>query len=145
MKYWINVVSKDHVERGKKGGFTQANHGAPHNLKRLANGDWIVFYSSKVSFENGEKLQKFTAIGFITDDKPYQAVMTPNFHPWRRNMKFIECDEVLIHPLIEELSFIKDKKKWGYPFRRGMFEISENDFKIISNTMGVNINSVKES
>jgi predicted RNA-binding protein len=145
MKNWINLVSKDHVERGKKGGFTQANHGAPYNLKKLAKGDWIVFYSSKTSFDNGEKLQKFTAIGYVTDDEPYQAEMNPDFRPWRRNMKFIECEEVLIHPLIEELSFIQDKKKWGYPFRRGMFKISKNDFKIISNAMGININSAKES
>ena len=32
MKYWINVISKDHVLAGMEGGFTQATHGKvdPH-------------------------------------------------------------------------------------------------------------------
>ena len=29
MSYWINTVSRDHVQRGVAGGFTQANHGKP--------------------------------------------------------------------------------------------------------------------
>jgi hypothetical protein len=27
MRYWINTVSLEHVERGVEGGFTQADHG----------------------------------------------------------------------------------------------------------------------
>ncbi|MET0860910.1 MAG: hypothetical protein ABW091_07770 [Microbacterium sp.] len=43
MTAWINTVSRDHVERAVAGGFTQANHGKPHNLRRLERGDWIAF------------------------------------------------------------------------------------------------------
>ncbi len=139
MKYWINTVSKDHVMRGVEGGFTQANHGAPYNLKRMSKGDFIVFYSPKTKYKNGEPLQCFTAIGECIDEKPYQAEMSPDFHPWRRNIKFLKCKETPIKNLISQLSFIKDKKKWGFPFRRGMFEIPENDFKIIADAMDVKI------
>ncbi len=139
MKYWINTISKDHVMRGVEGGFTQANHGSPYNLKRMGKGDYLVFYSPKTSYENGKPLQTFTAIGICIDEKPYQAEMSPDFHPWRRNIKFLKCKEASIKNLINDLSFIKDKQKWGFPFRRGMFEIPESDFKIIAHAMGMEI------
>jgi len=137
--YWINTISYDHVLLGVKGGFTQAGHGKSSGLKKLSIGDYIVFYSPKTSLKDGEPLQKFTAIGKITDAKPYQAEMSPSFHPWRRNVNYLKCEQVSIKPLIEKLDFIKDKKKWGYQFRFGLFSIQQNDFKIIAEAMGVNV------
>jgi EVE domain len=63
MKYWVNTVSKDHVLKGVKGSFTQANHGSPHNLKRMNRGDFIIFYSPRTHFKEGDPLQHFTALG----------------------------------------------------------------------------------
>ncbi len=128
MKYWINTISRDHVQRGVAGGFTQANHGKPTTLKRLKTGDWIVFYSPKTSYQDGEPLQAFTAIGQVTDDELYQVEMAPNFEPWRRNVEFYRCKETPIRPMIDELSFIKDKTHWGYTFRFGLFPIPKTDF-----------------
>ena len=68
MTNWINTVSRDHVERGVRGRFTQANHGKPHMLKKMAKDDWIVFYSPKTAYPDGEPLQAFTAIGQVADD-----------------------------------------------------------------------------
>jgi len=109
MTQWINTISRDHVQKGVKGGFTQAGHGKQTGLKRLKKGDWIVFYSPKTSYQDGEPLQAFTAIGRIKDDELYQVEMAPGFVPWRRNVEFMECREVPIKPLIGGLSFIKDK------------------------------------
>ena len=86
MNYWVNTVSRDHVQRGVAGGFTQANHGKPNLLRRMARGDWLVFYSPKTHYPEGEPLQAFTAIGQVSDDEPYQAEMAPDFYPWRRNV-----------------------------------------------------------
>jgi EVE domain len=140
MKYWVNTVSKDHVLRGVEGGFTQANHGSPYNLKKMSRGDYIVFYSPKTNFKNGKPLRYFTALGKCIDDKPYQAEMSPDFHPWRRNIKFVRSKETPIKNLINNLSFIKDKKRWGFPFRRGMFEIPEDDFLKITGAMEAELN-----
>jgi len=134
-KYWINTVSRDHVQRGVAGGFTQAGHGKPTMLKRLKAGDWIIFYSPKTAYEGGEPLQSFTAIGQVADDGLYQFEMAPGFIPWRRNVAFSQSKEVPIKPLINELSFIQDKTHWGYKFRFGMFEIPEQDFVIIKDAM----------
>jgi hypothetical protein len=140
MRYWINTVSRDHVQLGMAGGFTQANHGRATTLRRLAHGDLMVFYSPRTTYPEGEALQQFTAIGRVVDDEPYEAEMTPTFHPWRRRMEFWESQAVPIRDLIDYLSLIKEKRHWGYVFRRGLFEIEEADFRRIADAMGVSIN-----
>lgn len=131
-RYYVNTVSRDHVQRGVAGGFTQANHGRPTGLKQLQRGDLIVFYSPKTAFDGGEPLQSFTALGSVADDEPHQAEMTPAFHPWRRRLDFLPANEAPIRPLIDVLSFLTDKQHWGMPFRRGLFEIPEADFALIA-------------
>jgi hypothetical protein len=135
MTYWINTVSRDHVQRGVAGGFTQANHGKPNMLRRMARGDWIVFYSPKTHFPSGEPSQAFTAIGQVSDDEAYQAEMPPDFHPWRRHVDFLPCTETPIRPLLDELDFVEDKTRWGYRFRFGVFKIDEHDFDLIRSAM----------
>jgi EVE domain len=135
MTNWINTVSRDHVLRGVEGRFTQANHGKPHMLRKMARGDWIIFYSPRTALEGGEPLQAFTAIGQIADDEPYQVEMTTDFHPWRRSVDFLPCNEVPIRRLIDELDFILDKKRWGYRFRFGVFSIDGHDLELIRAAM----------
>ena len=136
MRYWVNTVSRSHVQSGVDGGFTQADHGKNSRLKRLSKGDSIVFYSPRTEFNAGEALQRFTAIGEVIDDSPYQAEVSAEFRPWRRRMKFLSLEEAPIRPLIEQLEFIRNKKSWGFTFRRGFFEIGESDFRTIARAMG---------
>src|SRR4051812_30803527 len=105
-RYWINTISRDHVRLGVDGGFTQANHGHPSGLRRLSKGDMLVFYSARTTYPDGEPYQRFTAVGRVVDDAPYQAEMTPAFHPWRRRLEFVESDEAPIEPLLDSLEFI---------------------------------------
>ncbi len=137
MSYWVNTVSNDHVQQGIAGGFTQANHGSPRNLKRLRRGDWLVFYSPKTAFKQGKPLQQFTAIGQIIDDVVYQVEMRPDFHPFRRAMAFYPSRPSAIRPLIPALDFLPDKQRWGLPFRRGMFQIGRDNFLLIAHQMDV--------
>ena len=55
MKFWVNTVSRSHVERGVEGGFTQANHGSASNLKRLAKSDRIVFYAPRTDYPGASR------------------------------------------------------------------------------------------
>lgn len=135
MRYWVNTVSRSHVQNGVAGGFTQADHGEDTRLKRLSKGDGIVFYSPRTEMRAGDPVQSFTAIGEVTDEAPYQVEMTPEFHPWRRHVKFLPVAEAKIQPLIENLEFIRNKKSWGVVFRRGFFEIGEKDFQAIREAM----------
>jgi len=134
-KYWIATISKEHTERGINGGFIQVCHGKEAPLKRMQKEDYLLIYSSKITIEGNEKCQAFTALGKVIDDEVYSFQMTENFVPFRRNIQFIECNEVSIIPLIENLEFIPNKKSWGYPFRYGFFEINENDFNFITSKM----------
>ncbi|MBS1524113.1 MAG: EVE domain-containing protein [Bacteroidetes bacterium] len=134
-RYWITVVSKDHIKRGVAGGFMQANHGKPGSLKKLHVNDWVIFYSPKVTYQGDEKLQAFTAIGQVTGKEVYQHQMSEDFIPWRRDMKFYPCRETPFIPLIPLMDFIRDKKSWGYHFRFGFFEINKHDFDLIREKM----------
>jgi hypothetical protein len=134
-KYWITVVSKDHIIRGTAGGFMQANHGKAGALKKLHTDDWVLFYSPKVTYEGDERLQAFTAIGQVADEHLYQHKMSENFIPYRRNITYYPCKDVPIAPLIGSLDFITDKKSWGYRFRFGFFEIDQHDFNLLSGKM----------
>lgn len=132
MTIWINTVSRDHVQRGVRGRFAQATHGKPHSLRKMARGDWIVFYSPRTVFPDGPPLQAFTAIGQVVDDEAYLDGETQH---WRRNVDFLDCTEVPIRPLLEELEFVEDKTRWGYKFRSGVFKIGERDFEVIRSAM----------
>lgn len=134
-KYWIVVASKEHVQSGVEAGFCQACHGKSSPLKRMSKGDWLVYYSSKKVFGEKEPYQKFTAIGRIEDDQVYQHDMGNGFVPFRRNVAFEECRDVEIRPMIDSLSFIRDKQRWGAPFRYGLLEIGEGDFRLIADRM----------
>lgn len=137
VKYWLNTVSKEHVNTGIAGGFTQADHGKSTRLKRLAKGDGLVFYSPRTLILGGDKVQAFTAIAHVVGDDVYQVKVTRDFHPWRKSIAFESHVEAPIRPLIDELLFIQDKKRWGFPFRRGLFEIPEQDFSTIARAMAV--------
>ena len=85
-----------------------------------------------------DKCQAFTATGKVIDEKVYSFQMTDNFVPFRRNIAFIPCNEVSILPLIDNLTFISNKKAWGFPFRYGFLEIPEEDFNLIASKMIIN-------
>lgn len=137
MRFWIGVASQDHVARGVAGGFCQLCHGKAGPLERMSVGDWIVYYSSKMSFEGPDKCQQFTAIGRVIGRKSYPVQTSSGFKPFRRNVQFAPSHPANIHPLIPHFEFIKDKSRWGYVFRFGFFEISHGDFELISNAMQV--------
>jgi predicted RNA-binding protein len=134
-RYWIAVVSKDHVLKGVAGGFSQAGHGKSAPLKKMKQSDWLIYYSPKTSMNSDEKCQCFTAIGTVKDDEIYKVQMSDHFIPNRRNVDYKECKEISILPLIEKLTFIKDKQHWGYQFRFGILEIPINDFELVSGLM----------
>lgn len=136
-RYWIGVASREHVQGGATGGFAQVCHGKSGPLERMSEGDWIIYYSPMISFGGKDRCQSFTAIGKIKEGEPYTFAMSEDFIPWRRDVTFFPSKEVPIVQLLERLTFIKDKKRWGFPFRRGCFEITHGDFNMIAKAMGV--------
>lgn len=134
-KYWVGVASREHVVDAVEGGFCQFCHGKLSAVHRLSPGDWIVYYSPRTQMRGGDVVQSFTAIGQIKPGEPYAFDMGTGFVPARRDVRFIACKDASIRPLIEGLEFIEDKQYWGYAFRRGLIEVSRNDFQAIAKAM----------
>ncbi len=135
MRYWILVASREHVMLGVAGGFAQAGHGKRAGLARMHAGDWII-YSPKEVYGGDEPLHAFTALGEVTDDEIVQVEMSPDFKPFRRNVKYRLTGTVKIEPLIQDLTFIRNKKAWGSAFRFGLREIPKEDFDRIERAFG---------
>jgi len=134
-RFWIGVVSASHVKFGVLGGFAQLCHGKSASLRKMRAGDWLIYYSPRTDMTNGTTLQAFTAIGEVVDDKAYEYRMSESFVPFRKNIRYISCREVKIRDLLEQLSFTRQNRNWGYSFRYGHFEIDRQDFLTIANAM----------
>jgi EVE domain len=132
---WIAVASGHHARRGRDGGFMQVCHGKGGPLRRLRAGDGIVYYSPTVSFGAADRLQAFTSIGFVKDERIYQVDMGGGFRPFRRDVRYVDANEAAILPLLGELELTRDKRNWGYPFRLGLVEITARDFATIATAM----------
>lgn len=134
-KYWVVTASKDHVKNGIAQGIAQTCHGKAAPLKRMRKDDYIIYYSGLQTMGKPEKSQQFTAIGKVIDDEIYQHQVSQDFCPSRRNINFLDCNELSILPMINNLQFIQDKQRWGFPFRFGILEINKHDFDLISSQM----------
>jgi MarR family transcriptional regulator for hemolysin len=134
-RFWIGVASRDHVNIGVKGGFIQLNHGKKAAVRRLKAGDGVIMYSPRTAYPDGEPLQAFTAIGTVVTGDVYQVEVTPAFKPHRVDLQFVPSKEAQIKPLVERLSFIKNKSHWGAAFRFGHVEVSGSDFALIAERM----------
>ena len=115
-KYWISVVSKNHIMRGVDGGFIMVCHGKEGPLKRMKPGDFILNYSPNLSLEGKEPCQAFTAMGTIIGEAPYQVDMGNGFTPFRLDVDWQNWEDRSIRPYIEKLSFITDQNDGGISF-----------------------------
>jgi hypothetical protein len=131
MKYWVGVVTKDHVEYGKQLGIVQIGHGKRGGLARMHAGDGLIYYSPWATMESTVPLQEFTAIAQLSDDDMFEAE-EGDMRPWRRYAEYKQCTPTPIRSLLDRLSFTAGKTNWGYAFRFGLLEISEDDFRIIT-------------
>ncbi len=136
MSYWIAVACYNHVQRGLKEGICQVCHGKGAPLKKMQEGDYLIYYSPTIEFGQKEPKRCFTAIGRILARPAYTHAMSPDFIPWRRDVAYMPAHDAPIEPLIPVLEFIQDKTKWGFPFKRGCFTISKEDFLRIAHAMG---------
>lgn len=134
-KYWIVVAAAEHVRRGLAGGFVQACHGKAAPLKRMKPGDGIVCYSPTATFRGADRLRAFTALGSVREREPYIAEMGQGFRPARRDIAWTAAGAAPIGPLLDALQLTAGRRNWAYPFRFGVVEISEQDFRLIAAAM----------
>ena len=68
-------------------------------------------------------------------EAPYQFDMGGGFHPFRRDVDWLDAREAAIQPLLPLLEFAAGGRNWGRKFRFGLFSISDHDMAIIANAM----------
>jgi EVE domain len=134
-KFWIGVASANHALRGDAESFMQVCHGKGGPLKRLKQGDVIIYYSPSSEMGSKLRLQAFTTIGRVRDDRVYRVEMAAGFTPFRRDVDYVHANCAAIHPLLDQLEFTRGKTNWGYAFRFGLLEISAADFALIAGAM----------
>ncbi|MCX4092327.1 EVE domain-containing protein [Nocardia sp. alder85J] len=135
-RYWLAVVSRDHVHRAVKLGIAQANHGKRAAVERMAPGDGLVYYSPRTGIRDGEQIRSFTALGAVDDASPWQAEdQGGGFCPWRRSVTYQEAaQDVPIDRLRGELE-LTATPNWGIVLRRGLVELTAHDYAAISRAM----------
>lgn len=99
----------------------------------------MIYYSSRLEEMSKDKCQAFTAVARIADSEVYSVFAPNGFVSFRRGARYFPCHLAPIQPLIEKLSFMINKRSWGYPFRQGHFEITPEDFQMIASAMGADI------
>lgn len=131
-RFWVGVVSKEHVLRGIEGGFCQVCHGKKAPLNRMKKGDYLLYYSPKYQLNGQEKLQAFTAVGKILDDTAYQVEMFEDFFPFRRDVSYYQpvkdchIEQVRTHP---------EWRQYASQIRYGHFEVSKEFFLYVFEQM----------
>ena len=141
-KNWIAVASAEHARRGRDAvgtGFMQVSHGKPAPIRRVRPGDRIAYYAPALTMGGKDKCQSFVSIGIVQAGQPYEFDMGDGFVPWRRDVAYMPAQEASILPLLDVLEFVEDRRRWGYKFRFGLFDISHHDMRVIADAMTADI------
>lgn len=139
-RYWLGVVSKEHVLRGVELGFAQANHGKRTAVERMRPGDTLIYYSPREGMRSGAPVRAFTAIGTIDDrpawqPDPIELADGGCFQPWRRSVSYrTDANETALDELRDELD-LTSSPNWGMILRRGLIELTAHDHAVIAKAM----------
>jgi hypothetical protein len=134
-RYWIAVISQQSADAAVTGGYLEVGYGKAGPLERMAPGDGVLVYSPRERDEQGAPVQAFTALGRVGDGAMYQL---PRDHqPFRRTVEWLSATPALVRPLLDALSFIRNKTHWGSAFRFGFLRVPPADFARIAAAMQV--------
>ena len=136
-QYWIGVAAGNHVAIGVKDGFAMFAHGRHEAARRVQPGDWVAYYSPREGMNEGAELRAFTAIGQALPGDAAERQMLPGVTGWYRRMQWLDATPADIYPLLDKLSFVKDRQHWGVYFRKSLFKVDGGDFALIADAMGV--------
>ena len=140
-KNWIAVASAEHARFGRDAakGFMQVGHGKLAPLKRIKPGDRVAYYAPTAVYGVKDELQSFVSIGIVQAGEPYAFDMGGGFVPYRLDVVYLPAQESAIAPLLDNFEFIENRQRWGYKFRFGLFDVSDNDMRLIAQAMGANL------
>jgi hypothetical protein len=131
-RYWVSNAAQEHVHVVQTKGYTQINMGPREPLAKMNVGDWILYYSPTVYFEQEKPVcQKFTGIACVHDTRIFPQ---GNKHPdhWRRNVHFFTCNPTHAKNFVGKVQFMPQEQDWIKILQQPIFEISQIDFATIA-------------
>ena len=136
---WVGIASRERVTAAVEGGFCQLNNGRKTPVRRLKPGDYIIYYAPRERMRAGDVVQAFVAFGKILPGEPFRTDASKRFRPFRRYVEYSTGTDAPIRPLLQKLSFTRDRVSWGQALRLGTFRIEPDDLKIIANAMRIGV------
>jgi len=133
-RFFIGVVHRLQADIGRKIGIVAFSHGREAPLKNLAPGDAVILYAPKTDFD-GDPVQAFVAHARVTGEAPYMRDFEPGMTAWVRDAVYDDITEIPVRPMLDDLSFVKNKTHWGMAFRQGKFEIPRADYTRIATAL----------
>ncbi|HDN17723.1 MAG: EVE domain-containing protein [Thermoprotei archaeon] len=130
-KYWICVTSEENWEVIKARGVWGVSERGKHYIMSVKPGDLLIFY---VIPKRIGRIFKAVSEPYVNQEQIFIPVKSRNeIFEYRVKVEPLLLPDKPIDfvPLVEKLSFIKNKKRWSAPLRRAMLRISEEDYKVI--------------
>ena len=136
---WIVTVSGDNLQDTLKHNLIGLPERRRNLLKKVRQGDTVVFYISKKRAGYGgpkSNVSQFGPIAKVTgeeffSDAPIWRSRVKDVFPSRLPITIVSKGRVNAADVIPHLNFIKDKSKWGLHFFTGVRELSEEDYKTL--------------
>ena len=137
MKYWLCVTNADNWQIiGEKNVWGVPTKRGKRQMDAVKRGDCLIFYvkpkriggifeATSEPFESREKIFSWAEFG------------RPENFPHRVKLKRVKVPNEPVHveTLIGKLSFTRGRKRWSVLLRRAMLEISEEDYRLILDSM----------
>lgn len=132
---WVTKAAQEHVHIVRDKGYTQVNMGPRAPLEAMNVGDWILYYSPTVFFEQDEPAcNLFTGIACVNDRRIYpQSNQFPD--RWRRNVDFFDCTPHSPEHFLGKVDFLPESIDWITLLKQPILEISHSDFLYIAKTI----------
>ena len=138
-QYWVSKAAQEHVNVVRDKNYTQINMGPRAPLEKMNIGDWILYYSPTIYYEQEDPIsEQFTGISCVTDKRIYpQGGQFPD--RWRRNVEFFNCAPMHAHKFIGKVNFLPIEEDWKAILEQPVFQIEQQDFITIAKTILIEI------
>jgi len=136
---WIVTVSEDNLQKTLKHNLIGLPERRRNLLKRVQQGDVVVFYISKKRAGRGgpgASVSQFGPVAKVTGeefagDTPIWASKGNDLFRSRLPISLVSEGRVDAANVVPYLDFIRNKDKWGLYFLTGIRKVSEGDYKTL--------------
>jgi predicted RNA-binding protein len=137
MNYWVFSITEDNLQialRERVIGFTES---AARRSGSLAMSDQVTFYVPRQKLASNILVRKFIGRAEITSAtyRSDEQIWKGGTFPIRIDITPLSTKCCDVKPLINDLTFIKNKHYWGAHFMNTILKIPAADFDLIQKSM----------